>query len=313
MRWVFAFPPHSLYAKDVDLYTFLPSVLDSHRGVCLGVSILYICLAQRIGLPLEMITPPGHIYVRYRSKNQIINIETTARGVHMDSKEYLSINTRSLQQRTIREVIGMAHFNQASVYWQQAEYEKALQAYQKAEPYMHDDPLLKELMGYVLLLTGQREKGESLLWEIKDVIPDYAVIKETMVDDYFQGNVDADGIKVIFTKVDEDRHSILAKKQALEKIVEQWPRFRSGILSLAVAWLQLHREREALEVLQGYYSLDAGDPEVLYYLSILYGQRRDYPNAWLHLRQAEAIVKKRKHEPDALKELRQELLKCCPE
>src|SRR5262249_51455724 len=32
----FRFPPHSLYSKEIDLYTFLPSVLDSHRGVCLG-------------------------------------------------------------------------------------------------------------------------------------------------------------------------------------------------------------------------------------------------------------------------------------
>lgn len=57
----FRFPPHSLYAKDIDLYTFLPSVLDSRRGVCLGVSILYLCLAQRLELPLEMITPPGPV------------------------------------------------------------------------------------------------------------------------------------------------------------------------------------------------------------------------------------------------------------
>src|SRR5665647_1570782 len=74
----FRFPPHSLYAKDIDVYTFLPSVLDSHRGVCLGVSILYLCIAQRLDLNLEMITPPGHIYVRYRTTDQTINIETTA-------------------------------------------------------------------------------------------------------------------------------------------------------------------------------------------------------------------------------------------
>ena len=66
----FRFPPHSLYAKEIDLYTFLASVLDSRRGVCLGVSFLYLCLAQRLGLPLEMITPPGHIYVRYRLKKK---------------------------------------------------------------------------------------------------------------------------------------------------------------------------------------------------------------------------------------------------
>lgn len=61
----------------------------------------------------------------------------------------------------------MAHFNQASVYWQKGDYEKALLAYQKAEPYMQNDPLLKELMGYILILTGSKEKGEKLLGKLK--------------------------------------------------------------------------------------------------------------------------------------------------
>lgn len=309
----FRFPPHSLYAKDIDLYTFLPSVLDSRRGVCLGVSILYMCLAQRLALPLEMITPPGHIYVRYHTENQEVNIETTARGIHIDSEEYLSVNNRSLQKRTIKEVIGMAHFNQASVHWQNSEYEKALQAYQKAEPYLQNDPLLKELMGYILILTGNREKGETFIQEIKDVIPEYAIVKNTAAEDYLNGEVDAKGIAAIFTKVDEDRQSILAKKQALEETLKRYPRFRSGILNLAVTWLQLHRTGEALDILHQLQSLDKSDPEVHYYLSVLYAHRRDYPHAWHHLQQAEAIVAAHQHNPKILKELRRELLDCYPE
>lgn len=309
----FRFPPHSIHIKDIDLYTYLPSVLDSHRGVCLGVSILYMCLAQRLALPLEMITPPGHIYVRYRAGDEIINIETTARGIHIDSEHYLSVSTRSLQQRSIREVIGMTHFNQASVYWQQGEYAKALDAYQKAEPYMRGDPVLAELMGYILLLTDHREEGERMLWKVKDFIPAHAITKGTMIEDYFQGNVDADGIKWIFSKTEEDRQSILAKKQALETVLERYPRFRAGILSLAVTWMQLHRAREALDLLKGYEKMDASDPEVHYYLSVLYAQRHNYPKAWEHLKQAETILKAHDYDPKDLRELRRELLTLCPE
>ena len=32
----FRFPPHSIYAKNIDTYTFLPSVMDNRKGVCLG-------------------------------------------------------------------------------------------------------------------------------------------------------------------------------------------------------------------------------------------------------------------------------------
>ena len=132
----FRFPPQSLSTKEIDLYTFLPSVLDSRRGVCMGVSILYLCLAQRLNLPLETITPPGHIFVRYRDGDEIINIETTARGVNVESEMYLGIETRALQQRDIKEVIGLAHVNQAAVFWHREENQKALEAYQVAKKYL---------------------------------------------------------------------------------------------------------------------------------------------------------------------------------
>lgn len=309
----FRFPPHSLYAKDIDVYTFLPSVLDSHRGVCLGVSILYLCLAQRLDLPLEMITPPGHIYVRYNGPEGLINIETTARGVHMDSDEYLSVDTRSLQQRNIKEVIGLAHFNQAAVFLQQGDYTSALQAYQRAGTYLNNDPLLKGLLGFTYLFAGDTQKGRFLLEEVKDYVPDYALTKDTMAEDYLNGKVDLESLKVIFKHVEHDRDSLLAKKQALEDIVKQHPRFRSGLFHLAIVWMQLFRAGEALNVLHHYVQLSSDEPEIHYYLAALYGQRHDYQKAWEHLRQAEDLVKSKHHDPKDLKELRRSLAHCCPE
>lgn len=309
----YRFPPHSLYAKDIDLYTFLPSVLDSRRGVCLGVSILYICLAQRLNIPLEAVTPPGHIYVRYHSSDKTINIETTARGIHLDSEEYLGIDTRSLQLRNIKEVIGLAHFNEASVYWQQQKHEKALASYQKALPYLPDDMLLKELMGYNYIVLNKNEEGAKLLKAIEHHIPDYAVCGSTVANDYLKGAIDSEGIKILFMHVDETRKSILEKKDSLEKILAKYPSFREGQHSLAIAWLQLHREGEALDILKKLHSLDSLNPEVEYYLAALYGQRLDYNKAWEHLRQAEILVAQRNHKPKALKDLRRELTTLCPE
>ena len=163
----FRFPPHSLYAKDIDLYTFLPSVLDSRQGVCLGVSILYLCLSQRLDLDLEIITPPGHIYLRYPGKEQMINIETTARGINLPSDLYLGINTRKLEKRTLKEVIGMAFFNQASVYGEKADYAGTVSLYEKALPYLPEDPLLKMLLGMNYLFVGKKNEGKKLLEEIR--------------------------------------------------------------------------------------------------------------------------------------------------
>lgn len=309
----FRFPPHSLYAKDIDVYTFLPSVLDSRKGVCLGVSILYICLAQRLNLNLEMITPPGHIYVRYRNGDRIINIETTARGIDIDSEFYLSVDTRSLQQRNIKEVIGLAHFNQAAVFLQNKDFEKAVSAYEKSLAYVPDDMLTKEFLGYNYLFVGRKEDGEKMMRLVENHVPDYAVNGDTMASDYLNGHVDADGIKAIFMPVDEKRDSIVKKKEELEKIIEKYPKFRNGVFYLATAWLQLHREAEALEVLKRYHELVKDDPTAEYYSAMINMERFNYCQAWDHLRAAEKLTEARNHKPKALSDLRKMLGTICPE
>jgi len=309
----FRFPPHSTYAKDIDLYTFLPSVLDSRRGVCLGVSILYICLAQRLNLDLEIVTPPGHIFVRWHKGGETINIETTARGVNLPDEQYLGLDTRKLQQRNIKETIGMAHFNQASVFLERNEYNKAMEAYTKAQYYLGEDQLLKGLMGCTALLIGNEALGKELLEQVVDYLPDHAISKETMPEDYLNGKVSAEGVAAIFMRVDETRESLLKKRKALEDVLQKYPCFREGIFSLAANWLQLHRSGEALQVLERYHKIDPNHATVEYYLAVLYAERLDYNKSWKHLRLAEAIVKERQHDPEALLELRQELIKHCPE
>lgn len=309
----FRFPPHSKSVKDIDIYSFLPTVIDSRKGVCLGVSILYLCLAQRLDLDLEIITPPGHIFVRYENGKKSINIETTARGIHLEDETYLSIDTRNLQRRTIKQAIGMAHFNQAAFFWQKNDHEKALKSYLKAIPYIPDDLTIKELMGYNYLLVGDLEKGRELMEEVKDYLPDFAVSKQTVAQDFLNGNVDVEGIRAIFMFVDEDRKSLLLKKDALEKTLQAFPNFRAGLFSLAGTWLQLHRLGEALEVLEKYHELDDSDPSIEYYLAELYAQRMDYNKSWDHFKRAEQLTLQRNHKPKALKHFQQKLSSIAPE
>ncbi|MEI8365235.1 MAG: transglutaminase family protein [Parachlamydiaceae bacterium] len=309
----FRFPPHSTFAKDVDLYTFLPSVLDSRRGVCLGVSILYICLAQRLNLDLEIVTPPGHIFVRWHKNNQEINIETTARGVNLPTEEYLGVDTRKLEQRNIKETIGMAHFNQASVFWERQEYDKVLASYLKSQPYLPDDKQLVTLMGYAYMLNGDEEEGKKLLHQVVGYLPDHSVSKDTLAEDFFSGNVDVEGIRAVFMRVNETRESLITKRTALEDVLKKYPRFREGIFSLAGTWLQLHRTGEALEVLEQYHHVDPTNAPTEYYLAALYAERLDYNKAWKHFRIAESLVHERHHDPKALLDLKQELAERCPE
>lgn len=308
----YRFPPQSLYAKEIDYYTFLPSVLDSRRGVCLGISMLYLTLAQRLELPLEIVTPPGHIFVRHRKENEFINIETTARGVDIDSDEYLSIDTFALEQRSLKEVVGMVYFNQASTFLQKQQFQRALSAYRKAALYIEGDSQLDQLTGLCCLFLGLQEEGEELLKRSLTCSSFGRIPSQRLVEDYFSGAVDSDGLQVLFLPVDETRKSIQQKQEKLFEVVKRCPKFRDGMFALATTFIQLHRLAEAVKWLERYHAIDPDDPKVEYYLAALYIQRYDYPHAWSHFRHAEALVNMHCKTPKCLKELYLELTTISP-
>ncbi len=310
----FRFPPHSLMSKEIDQYTLLPSVMDSRLGVCLGVSILYLSLAQRLNLTLEAITPPGHIYVRYVSPTgEIVNIETTARGIDVPSDMYLSLETRKLQQRNIREVVGLAFMNQAALAWHNEDHQTAITLYEKGLEFLPKDPLYQTFLGYQYLFAGQKNKGRKLLKEVAGQLPDHLVASDNVTEDYLAGNASAEALMAIYQEVDETRESILKKQKQIEEIIAKYPKFRGGRMHLAVTYLQLGREKEAIPILEDYMKIDATNPVVCYYLAALQAQRLNYNAAWKYLKATEKIVHARDHYPKALDDLRNGLLRACPE
>ncbi|MCB1136015.1 MAG: hypothetical protein KDK78_07090 [Chlamydiia bacterium] len=308
----FRFPPHSKYAEDIDEYTFLTSVLDGRRGVCLGISTLYLCLAQRLGLDLEIVTPPGHIYVRYRDADRTINIETTARGVHLDNRIYLSVNTRSLQQRELWELPAMAFFNQAAVHWRDEDPKAAQAAYARALSWSPDDPHIKQFYGLASLCAGDLELAHQLLSETVDYVPDDVVSGDTLAKDVLSGRVDGEGIAAVLMHVDESRGSIEAKQRRLRAVLERFPDFQGAWFALAITYLQLSRPGEALDCLERCHAIQANDITVEYYLAALHCQRLNYPAAWRHADLAEAIANSRNHNPRVLQELRSYLMHHSP-
>jgi regulator of sirC expression with transglutaminase-like and TPR domain len=310
----FRFPPHSLYAKDIDMYTLLPSVLDSRRGVCLGVSILYLCLAQRLELSLEAITPPGHIYIRYVDPSgEITNIETTARGIDIPSEQYLGLETKLLQQRTTREVVGLAFMNQAAVSWHREDPATAIKLYEQGKLFLPDDYLINMFLGFNYLFIGEQAKGKELLKKIQGVIPEHSITADTVSEDYLADRIDAEGIQAIYSEVDDSRRSILTKQKRISDTLAKYPFFRQGHFHLAVTWLQLGRYKEALPILERYIALAPSDPSANYYLAAIYAERLNYTQAWRHLKAAENLVHAKNHTPRALKDLRQNLERICPE
>jgi len=98
-------------------FSKLTTVLDSKKGVCLGVSVLYLCLAQRLDLPLELSFHLVIFFVRHVTQESEINIETTARGINYPSENYLDVNTKLLKKADLKEVIGFIFITSLRATW----------------------------------------------------------------------------------------------------------------------------------------------------------------------------------------------------
>lgn len=300
----FRFPPHSTHEQAIDEFTFLPSILESRRGVCLGVSTLYLALAQRLGLTLDIYTPPGHIFVSAGG----YNIETTMRGVHIHLDEYLGINTKMLKKRGLKEVLGMVYMNQASIFLGNLEWEKACRTYEKALQFMKDDRQIKELLGCSYIMVGDTKKAQKLLSEAASTIDDGVITQDHIAVDVLHKKASKDVLQALFMHVDATRASIEKKKEALSQALKGSPQFRAGYLQLAMLWFELKKPQEAILCLEKLHAIDPTDISCEYYLSVLYYERHNEKKALEHFDKAEKIAKDSGYTPKALQELRVQLL-----
>jgi len=311
----YRFPPESLYAEKIDKYTFLASVMDNHLGVCLGVSALYLALAQRLDLPLKPITPPGHIYLSYVDKEGRVNIETTARGIDIDQERYLTIHTHRLHPRTLKEVVGMTHVNEGSSHLHHAEFEQAASCYEKALLYIENDLMASELLAFCYLLLERKNDADPLLQRVAQHPPFEDQTKgHKMTEDYLAGHVDVGALRAVLMQVDETKESIVEKQEALEAALERCPNFRDGLFQMAISHLMLNHTKDALDCLDKLIALDDQDPEIYYYLTVLHGQRKDFKSAWKHFKRVKELLSAYQYLPaKTLRDLQYQLTLLSPE
>lgn len=110
-------------AKADDPYDlFLHSVIDRRRGYCLSLSILYLAIGERLGLPLHGVVVPGHFFVRYDDGYVRFNIETTAKGGSFSDDYYIQKfnvpknNTIYMTNLDKRQTLGCFFNNLGNVY-----------------------------------------------------------------------------------------------------------------------------------------------------------------------------------------------------
>jgi regulator of sirC expression with transglutaminase-like and TPR domain len=70
----------SLARKEPPSNYFPHEVLRTRRGLCLGITLVYLELCEHAGVPVYPVHAPQHIYVRYDDGKDSLDIETTKGG-----------------------------------------------------------------------------------------------------------------------------------------------------------------------------------------------------------------------------------------
>jgi regulator of sirC expression with transglutaminase-like and TPR domain len=66
----------------------LARILDGEKGNCLGLGLLYLAVAERVGLPVSGVSAPEHFFVRFDDGVTRVNIEPTKGGAAVSDKAY---------------------------------------------------------------------------------------------------------------------------------------------------------------------------------------------------------------------------------
>lgn len=67
----------------------LDRVLRERRGNCLGLSLLYLCAAEKLGMAFHMLPFPGHALIRYDDGNEQFNVEPSMGGMVFRDETYM--------------------------------------------------------------------------------------------------------------------------------------------------------------------------------------------------------------------------------
>jgi len=150
---------------------YLNGILDTGKGSCVTMPLLYLAIAQRLGYPIYPVKAPDHIFLRYMDPTLVQkNIEATGGGGYVSDEEYaavLQVSGKSrkagayLKTATYREFLADLIVQNAISWAKQGDYRKAIRYMEKAivaTPRSADN---YRSLGMAYLLYSKTLEGET--------------------------------------------------------------------------------------------------------------------------------------------------------
>jgi regulator of sirC expression with transglutaminase-like and TPR domain len=162
-----------------DIRNLLPhTVFERKRGGCLGVSLIFLILAEKLRVPLYGVLLPGHFFLRYDNGITRINLEPNRNGMAHPDSYYVQnypIDGNSfyaLGNLTRQHTIVVLNYAVGTYFFQRGQCTAAIQFLQDAADGW---PLYAEAYGNLGLAydcLGLTEKALSALGEAAELRPE---------------------------------------------------------------------------------------------------------------------------------------------
>lgn len=251
---------------------FLHSVLDNKQGYCLSLSILYLAIGERLGLPVYGVVIPGHFFVRYDDGSVRFNIETTSKGGITDDEHYIKNfdipdgDNIYLQNLDKRQSLGCFFNNLGNCYMSVGDTKSAVLALERA---IDVNPSLAESrinLGNIYISNGQLEDALAEYNYAYAINPFDPKILNNLGNAYSQKGWGNDAVNQYLKAIRLDPNFVDAYKnlagaycemgrysQAVEKLKEALaiePENASIFYQMGKTYLSMGRNKNALKYLQ---------------------------------------------------------------
>jgi tetratricopeptide (TPR) repeat protein len=173
--WSIQFDP-----RDTMTETLLPHLVYKNRkGACLGVSLIMLMLAERLGCPLYGVMLPGHFFCRYDSGSQHYNIEPNKAGYRHPNEYYTGqypVTDKpwyDLASLTKSKTIGMLCYNAGTLCMSRGRHSIAIAYFKEAAARIEGFAEAKGNLALAYAFTGMLDSSLAVFEKLFAVHPDF--------------------------------------------------------------------------------------------------------------------------------------------
>ena len=287
-------------------YISLNKVLDSKVGNCVGLSILYLCIAEGLHLPIYGVSVPEHIFVRYDDGDFRRNIETGYEGMFTPDSYYINMHGKRISQASVKngyylknltvdEVIADIYLNRSIIQKEKGSIEAALKDVNYAIELHGNDAVAYCNRGVIYEKMKNTERAISDYNKAIELNPDYApayynrgslyatieVIDKAIMDYSKALSLDPGSILsyynrgIAFKMVGRTDLTI----EDLSKAISLDPKFAAAYASRGLTYAESGEPEKALEDFNKALELDPGNTEIYMKRGILHADAQRFDDA----------------------------------